>query len=537
MLVLSMGSGEAAQIRLRGLYCLLSISLQLPHSWRPVGNLSWLLWLAFALHGVLGAAMGLSVDEAHYLLYAAHPALSYFDHPPLVGWVQWPLVALQAPVWLLRLLPGLLWLLTVVGVYRLSLQWFAAQPHRPDAPSAQSAAQWAVVAMLLAPLLHVLGIGLLPDTLLMALTVALMAQTWRLMQRGALASWVDWLLLGALVGLAGLAKYTAVFTALAVALCLFYALRGQLLRVPTVARAGAAVVLAAVLVLPVFAWNAQHQWVSFAYQVAHGQGSVWQWQHLLRFALTQLLAYGPLLCLGWWGWRASAPAQRWMGSFFALPMLVLAYLSGGGSSLPHWTAPSWVALAPFAGWGAAQLWARGRRRLLAGLMVLQAMACAALLGLMVSAGWPVVAGSAAAVAPTPNPFADLHGWDAAGARAKQLVAERGLRSVAVQNWTLASRLAWYAQPLPIHVLEDRFDQFDLWAGDLPQGGDALLVDWSYMAYELPLAPHGFANCQLLDTLALHHLGQPLASFRFYDCRDWTGTPQPRLTLLPPATHP
>jgi hypothetical protein len=340
-----------------------------------------------------------------------------------------------------------------------------------------------------------------------------------------------------LMGLAGLAKYTAVFTALAAALCLCYALRGQLLRAPTIARAGAAVVLAAVLVLPVFVWNAQHQWVSFAYQVAHGQGSVWQWQHLLRFVLTQLLAYGPLLWLGWWGWRASAPAQRWMGSFFALPMLVLTYLSGGGSSLPHWTAPSWVALAPFAGWGAAQLWARGRRRLLAGLMVLQAMACAALLGLMVSAGWPVVAGSTAAVAQTPNPFADLHGWDAAGARAKQLAAERGLRSVAVQNWTLASRLAWYARPLPIHVLEDRFDQFDLWAGDLPQGGDALLVDWSYMAYALPLAPHGFANCQLLDTLALHHLGQPLASFRFYDCRAWTGTPQPRLTLLPVATNP
>jgi hypothetical protein len=122
-------------------------------------------------------------------------------------------------------------------------------------------------------------------------------------------------------------------------------------------------------------------------------------------------------------------------------------------------------------------------------------------------------------------------------RAKQLAAERGLRSVAVQNWTLASRLAWYARPLPIHVLEDRFDQFDLWAGDLPQGGDALLVDWSYMAYELPLAPHGFASCTLLDTLALHHLGQPLASFRFYDCRGWTGSPQPRLTLSSAPTSP
>jgi hypothetical protein len=50
----------------------------LPPRWR--GG----LLLALALHLLLGAALGLSVDEAHYALYAAHPALSYFDHPPLV---------------------------------------------------------------------------------------------------------------------------------------------------------------------------------------------------------------------------------------------------------------------------------------------------------------------------------------------------------------------------------------------------------------------------------------------------------------------
>ena len=72
------------------------------------------------VHLVLGAVMGLSVDEAHYLLYAAHPALSYFDHPPLVGWVQMPLVALDAPLALLRVLPGALWLGTVLLVYQLA---------------------------------------------------------------------------------------------------------------------------------------------------------------------------------------------------------------------------------------------------------------------------------------------------------------------------------------------------------------------------------------------------------------------------------
>jgi hypothetical protein len=81
----------------------------------------------------------------------------------------------------------------------------------------------------------------------------------------------------------------------------------------------------------------------------------------------------------------------------------------------------------------------------------------------------------------------------------------------------------------VHVLEDRFDQFDLWAGDLPQGGDALLVDWSHMAYQVPMAPHGFTRCTLLQTLPVQRWGQALASFRFYACRGWEGSPQPVLT--------
>jgi hypothetical protein len=44
--------------------------------------------LACALHFVLGASLGLSVDEGRYALYAAHPDLSNFDHPPQVSLAQ-----------------------------------------------------------------------------------------------------------------------------------------------------------------------------------------------------------------------------------------------------------------------------------------------------------------------------------------------------------------------------------------------------------------------------------------------------------------
>jgi hypothetical protein len=259
---------------------------------------------------------------------------------------------------------------------------------------------------------------------------------------------------------------------------------------------------------------------------------VWRLQDLLRFTLVQLLAYGPLLC---WGALARTRwgALRW---FFVLPFAVLAWLSGGGSSLPHWTAPAWASLAPFAGVALADAWGQGlegrplRRGLIGTLVALQALACAGLLWLMLSAGAPVLPRTADDAPVGANPFVDLYGWQEAGEQARVLAAQQGLGSLSVQHWTLASRLGWYARPVPVHDLEDRFDQFTLWAGPLPAGADTLLVDWSAMAYAVPLGANGFQDCALLATHVATHWGMPVSSFRFYACHGWSGKPQPRLRM-------
>lgn len=489
-------------------------------------NTRWVLAVVFAMHFALGAGVGLSVDEAHYLLYAAHPELSYFDHPPLVGWVQWPLLQITTFTVLLRLIPGLLWLATAVLVYRL-----AQRLQGPGGNAqAQRAGLWAVVALALAPLLHVLGIGLLPDTLLMFFAAALMGQTLHLTQPSQVHRPLPWLLLGLTLGLAGLSKYTAVLFAAAVGVSLLTVHGWRLLRNPWL---WVATALALLMVLPVVLWNAQNDWISFSYQAKHGSGSAWQAVHVLRFLLLQLLAFGPLLLWGVGGWlHARLRNSRLMVVFFIIPFGVLAAMAGGGSSLPHWTAPAWVAVAPFVGIGLARTVQSSGRWLVACLALLQALGCAALLGLMLTAGQPFMPVGAGVAPVNANPFADLHGWAAAGQRAHALAQQQQLGSVAVQNWTLASRLGWYARPLPVHVLEDRFDQFDLWAGDLPVGGSTLLVDWSHMAYEVPLGangnPVGFARCALLDTQETVRLGVVIASFRFYACHGWSGKPQPRL---------
>jgi Dolichyl-phosphate-mannose-protein mannosyltransferase len=499
------------------------------------GNLRWLLAVVVVLHGLLGAAMGLSVDEAHYALYAAHPALSYFDHPPLVGWVQWPLVALHMPDAMLRVVPGLLWLATALGVYGLTVR-LHAKSMEPSADP-QAAGLWAVLVWTLAPLAHILGIGLLPDTLLMAWTVALMHLTLTLMDPVQVRRRAPWLQLGLLLGLAGLSKYTAVLPAAAVAACLLRVHGFRLLGNPRLWMAAA---LALLMITPVIFWNAQNQWVSFTYQSQHGAGGTWHIQHVLQFLLVQLLAYGPLLLWGLvgLGQQVGAP-QRWLLLFFALPFALLGYLSGGGTSLPHWTAPAWVALAPFAGGALAEAVRTRARYAVLALVAVQAILCVALPALMVTGGVPFWTAKAPTSASTPNPFADLHGWEQAGARARVLAVQQNLHTVSVQNWTLASRLGWYARPMPVHDLEARFDQFTLWAGDLPEGANTLLVDWSEMAYATPFGTHGFVDCQLLEVLPVQRLGRPLSEFRFYNCQGWSGQPAPRLqsALAAPGTSP
>lgn len=497
---------------------------------RPSTLLALLLLGHSLLHFVLGWVLGLSGDEAHYALYGAHLALSYYDHPPLVGWIQWPLVALDAPDGLLRLIPEALWALSALFIYDTARRLHALLV--PAAGSADAAGFWAVLAYSLAPLLHVLGIGLLPDTLLMFFTAAILWQTLRLLDDAQAHRLGDWLLLGALLGLAGLSKYTAIFAALPVLACLLAAHGLALLR-----RAGPwlALMLAVVLVLPVFIWNAQHDWISFTYQLHHGKGSDWQAGQVAAFLVVQSLLY-PLLVWGVFGLRHKVlggfeldPAHAWLLAFFALPFAVLAYLSGGGSGLPHWTAPAWVALAPFAGLGLAALWTSGRRALIVTCAALQALLTLGLYTLMLLAGPPWMASEEPGSSEPEmiNPFTDFYGWDQAGARATQLAREHNIQHLAVQNWTLASRLAWYARPLPVHVLAPDFDQFTLWTGPLPVGESAVLLDWSQMSHQLPVGEGMFEHCEPAETLPVQHAGRTVSRFRLHLCHGWGGRPAPR----------
>jgi hypothetical protein len=384
----------------------------------------------------------------------------------------------------------------------------SAHADAVELPSAQVSGWLAVIGISLALLPHLLAISLLPDTPLTTLSLGLMLLSLRWVNLQVFTHW-HWLALGLLLGLAGLSKYTAVFPALAVLLVFAASNRKIPFGSPW---PWTALAIGAVLVSPVFYWNATNDWVSFKYQLAHGKGDAWQFHKLLAFCVVQAICFGPLMIYGAcvfvkrYKTRASLVLLALL-CFFLLPFGVFAALSGSGG-LPHWTTPAWFCLAPFAGMGLAYVWEKTNSRVFQTLAVLQAVLFS--FGAMV-----LLVGGVPFTHLKPNPFADVYGWENAGLRAKELVKTYGADGVAVKNWTLASRLAWYAYPEAVYVVDNHHDQFEIWFGRPAPGQRVVFIQWSELPGDDQEAD--FESCEPLESLQTTRLGKSLSSFNFSLC--------------------
>ena len=62
----------------------------------PIRRALWILIVASTTLRLFSACyLGLGNDEAYHWLYATHPALGYYDHPPMMAWIE--MLGLCAP--------------------------------------------------------------------------------------------------------------------------------------------------------------------------------------------------------------------------------------------------------------------------------------------------------------------------------------------------------------------------------------------------------------------------------------------------------
>jgi 4-amino-4-deoxy-L-arabinose transferase-like glycosyltransferase len=299
----------------------------------------WAVVAIQLLRLLVGALFELVPQEAYYVFYARHPALSYFDHPGVLAWLlALPARARPPPPLLVRLVPFLLSMVTLAGVVRLGRRFVPGAPGRP--------------ALLLATtgLVSILTVIALPDGPLMA------AWTWTLcflsdaLLDDRRSAWVS---AGLTLGLAFDSKYTAGFLLLGAAVLLLVLPRGRRALVTPWPWLG--LLIAALVTAPVWIWNAGHGWASFVFQTAgrveHSRG-LSAWNPLALIGSELVLVLPPLLyvfCRE--AVRAVPRAARgtlgeeetFLAAFSLLPAVVLLAVSLGAVVKPNWPFPLWIA--------------------------------------------------------------------------------------------------------------------------------------------------------------------------------------------------
>ncbi len=199
---------------------------------------------------------GIANGEAYYYVWSRFPALSYYDHPPLIAWLTWATTQFSHSSFAIRFGPVLY--ATVFGflVYRLAERLFS--------PRAGFIAVAIVTAM---PIFLVSNFVLNPESPLAPLWVLGL-----LLIEGMREHDEPWrpLAAGLVVGLAFLAKYSGVILA---AVALLYVVASprarRWLRRPSFYLAG---LVSLVVALPVVVWNYQRQWPTLVLHLVERTG-------------------------------------------------------------------------------------------------------------------------------------------------------------------------------------------------------------------------------------------------------------------------
>ena len=271
----------------------------------------------------LAAVAPVTADEAYFVLWGRSPALGYYDHPPMVGWLLAPLAALSEAAWLVRMPAVLVPPLAALMVRAALRRWFGG-----DADTADLAA----LAVLLVPM-NVWNVLITTDTPLVLFSVASLLAFARAAEKDSAGGF---LVSGFLLGLAFLSKYLAVLLGLAY---LAWAVSSK--------KPGA-LLLVFLGGLPSgllnLYWNYEACWSNVMFNAINrheGEGSGWSLATPALYAASLAYLAAPLL---WFAWRGRArlreawrrPGERALMLAWVVPFAVFAALSPVKRIGLHW---------------------------------------------------------------------------------------------------------------------------------------------------------------------------------------------------------
>ena len=428
-------------------------------------NRDILLLIAFftLIRLAVSPSFGLGVDEAHYFLYAKYLDISYVDHPPLVGWFHAPIYYLfGTSEFLVRLPAIILFALTTYLLYQFTAV-LSGSRH---------IALLAALAVNSSFLFNALSFMLLPDSFLYPLMLLLI---FTIKKAEESAETKYFICLGVLLGLSGLAKYTAILFVPPLVTYFIIKRRYDLLFSKQMLLVA---IIALLMVSPALYWNLQNDFVSFRYQTGHvlGSSSI-DMKAFFTTLAAQFGSYSPFLFLiAFYGFfKSFRDKNDWirLGLLFGGAILIFfLYTSLRETALPHWNSPFYLLFIPI---GVYYLSGpvRNKKKIFLNFSIGFSLIVTLFL-------YAELGGKFFRFPDYQSPFRDIYGYDATAAEANKILKEnQGTKqALAVTNWTLGSRMTYYALPygMEVFVIDKRVDQFDFWQKHSPLGYDLLFVN-------------------------------------------------------------
>jgi hypothetical protein len=121
-----------------------------------------------------------------------------------------------------------------------------------------------------------------------------------------------------------------------------------------------------------------------------------------------------------------------------------------------------------------------------------------------------------------SPFRDIYGWDEACKIASKKLSEQNStnKALAVTNWSMASRAIIYSS-VPVYLIDERKDQFDIWQSGEPLGKELLFINPKTFNTDI----NGSYKCDTLTKIGEYNAtieGGIVDSFSYELCTNFGG---------------
>jgi 4-amino-4-deoxy-L-arabinose transferase-like glycosyltransferase len=451
-----------------------------------------------------------NADEAYYWLWGRRPALSYHDHPGLQAWTQGIFYEMFGRSLFVLRLPAFLCSLVLIGIYHTLIRKL-----NYGSPSFQI-----ITVILITPIFFVFTSFVWNDYMMITMaTVSLwfwlnyLFDVWN-GQRGQTA---DILLAFLFLGLAGISKYNSVFVAGGI----FSAIVSNRRLYPVFKdyRLYLGIFLAALVISPIFIWNAQNAMGSYEFNIQQRvmqpftekffRGNIWGFLGGSLLMLSPFVIYAIIRT-----WKK--PLDTAEGSFntvyrtlakhvFLISTAAFLFLSLFANVLYYWNIVAYLLIIPIA---ADYLI---KKRLLAGTLIF-----AIIVNILIVFHFGVLPLNVLSEGAEDRDGVHHYGWDQISETIEQIqdTSQYELQLL-TSSYRTSALLAFKTDNIDVYAYSPRFDQFDHWNKGLKFDNDKALIltgDWKPLNAELKEV------CQDIlpvDTVRIQKWGFPIKEYYLY----------------------